>query len=217
MTVKTVSADTTCQTIYGGGQTCVTSGNIGISKSVKNPQNGAFVANLGMNDPEFNPGQAITFQVTVTNNDSSANTITVTDTIPQFMQFVSGPGNFNNSNDTLTWTVTGLGVGQSQTFTIQGNIVAASSIPQGAICATNQVNESSNNGDGASASSQFCIANSPTPTPTIITTTKGGLPVMTSIPVKTTPPTGPEELPLLALIPGALTGIGLIRKSSKNS
>jgi len=205
---KTAFADTACTPIYGGGQNCVTTGNIGISKTVKNPQTGGFVANLSVNDPKYTSGQTVTFQVTVTNNDSNTNTITVTDTLPQFFTFVSGPGTFNSGTNTLTWTVTGLEVSKSQTFNVSGTVTG--SIPTiGNICAVNQVSATSNNGDNASANSQFCITNAPTPTP---------VPPVVALPVKVTvtPPTGPEALPLLALIPGALTGLGLIRLSKKS-
>jgi uncharacterized repeat protein (TIGR01451 family) len=204
---KSVYADTTCTPIYGGGQNCVTTGNIGISKTVKNPQTGGFVANLGVNDPKYSLGQTVTFQVTVTNNDSNANTITVTDTLPQFFTFVSGPGTFNSGANTLTWTVTGLGVGQSQAFTVTGTVTG--NVPTtGNVCAVNQVSETSNNGDTASANSQFCITNAPTPTPVPPT-------VAPVVKVTTTPPTGPEALPLLALIPGALGGLGFIKLSKR--
>ena len=205
---KAAYADTVCTPIYGGGQTCVTTGNIGVSKTVKNPKSGEFVANLGVNDPKYSSGQTITFQVTVTNNDSNASTITVTDTLPQFFKFVSGPGTFNSGANTLTWTVTGVGVGQSQTFTISGTVTG--NIPtNGNVCAVNQVSATSNNGDNASANSQFCIQVSPIPTP---------VPPKVAPPAKVTvtPPTGPEVLPLLALIPGALAGLGLIKLSKKS-
>jgi uncharacterized repeat protein (TIGR01451 family) len=204
---KTVSADTTCTPIYGGGQNCVTTGNIAISKTVQNPQTNGFVTNLTINDPKFSVGQTITFQVTVTNNDSNASSITIVDNFPQFFQFNSGPGSFDNNAQTLTWQATGLAVGQSQTFTIQGKVTG--NIPLGNTCEFNQVAANSNNGDSASANSQFCIVST-------ITTTKGGLLVVSPAPVKTTPPTGPEALPLLALIPGALAGFGLIKKSNKS-
>jgi hypothetical protein len=46
----------------------------------------------------------------------------------------------------------------------------------------------------------------PNPTPIILPVAK----------VKTTPPTGPEMLPLFALIPGALGGLYLRKKSKYN-
>jgi fimbrial isopeptide formation D2 family protein len=206
--LNTAFAGQKCTTVYGGGQNCVTTGNIGISKSVMNPSTGGFVANLSVNDPKYNSGQTVNFQVTVTNNDSEANTITVTDTLPQFFHFVSGPGTFNSGNNTLTWTVTGLGVGQSQTFTVSGTVTG--NIPTtGDVCTVNQVAATSNNGDNANASSQYCITNAPTPTPvapSVVPPTK----------ITTTPPTGSESLALLALMPGALAGLGFIRLSKKS-
>jgi fimbrial isopeptide formation D2 family protein len=200
-------AATICTPVYGGGQNCVTTGNIGISKTVMNPSSRGYTANLTINDPKYAIGQTVNFQVTVTNNDSDVNTITVTDTFPQYFHFVSGPGSFSANNNTLTWITTGLAVGQSQTFTISGTITG--SVPTGIVCTTNQVSEVANNGDSANASSQYCIVNAPSPTPTIPS-------VLPAITVKSTPPTGSEALVLFALLPGALTGLGFIRLSKKS-
>jgi uncharacterized repeat protein (TIGR01451 family) len=198
---KVALADTDCTPIYGGGENCVTSGNIGISKSVKNPQTGGFVANLNINDAKFGLGQAITFQVVVTNNDSDAGTITVTDSFPENFNFVSGPGSYNLNNNNLSWKVTGLDKGESQTFTVTGTIDKSIS-NAGDVCEVNQVDAKAQNGDNASDNSQFCISNPPkvNPVPRVIKT----------------PPTGPEALPLMALIPGAMAGLGLIKLSKKS-
>jgi hypothetical protein len=56
--------------------------------------------------------------------------------------------------------------------------------------------------------SQFCVEKS-------VATTKGGLPVYPAPAMSQTPATGPEMLPLLGLIPGALGGLILRRKASK--
>ncbi len=49
--VQGVRADSSCQAIYGGGQTCIQVGNVVINKTVKNPKTGSFVDNLNVNDP----------------------------------------------------------------------------------------------------------------------------------------------------------------------
>src|SRR6266446_5435211 len=36
-------ADVVCQPVYGGGQTCVTTGNVQVNKKVQNPQTGQFI------------------------------------------------------------------------------------------------------------------------------------------------------------------------------
>src|SRR5579871_1302574 len=86
-----------CQPIYGGGQTCVQSGNLLINKTVQNPQTGQFVDNLGVNYPEFGPNQSVTLQIALTNTGGSTlSNINVQDIFPQFVAFISGNGNFNS-------------------------------------------------------------------------------------------------------------------------
>jgi uncharacterized repeat protein (TIGR01451 family) len=196
-----------CTQIYGGGQTC-TSYSFSLQKFVQVPGQSNFVNNLSINDPKYNLSQTVNFEIVVTNTGSNyISSVTIVDTFPQFVSFVSGPGSFNNSNNTLTFVVNNLNAGQSQTFNLSGK-VASSGVPQGITCVVNQAAGTDNNGDTNTASSQLCITNvvNPTPTPVL-------LPVAQ---IKTTPPTGPEMLPLLALIPGALSGLYL-RKKSKNS
>lgn len=210
------AAGTNCQPIYGGGQTCVTTGNILINKTVQNPHTNQFVDNLGINDAHFAPGQTVTFQITVTNTGAAAiaNT-TVKDIFPQFVSFVSGPGNFDGNTNTLTFTVSSLQANESRTFTLQGKVADANAMPadQGLLCVINQSSANSDsNGGNSQDNAQFCIQKS-APLPTQAVTTKGGLPVFPAPSVTTTPPTGPEALPLLAMIPTAVAGFVLRRKS----
>jgi uncharacterized repeat protein (TIGR01451 family) len=198
-----------CQALYGGGQTC-TSYSFSLQKFVQVPGQswGDFVNNLSINDPKFSLSQTVNFQIVVTNNGSNnISSVTIVDTFPQFVSFVAGPGSFNSSNNTLTFVVNDLNVGQSQTFNLSGKI-ANSGVPSGITCVINQASGTDNNGDTNNASSQLCIQNvtSPTSTPVV-------LPVAQ---VKTTPPTGPEMLPLALLFPGGLAGIFLRKKSKHN-
>jgi uncharacterized repeat protein (TIGR01451 family) len=181
-----------CQSLYGGGQTC--SNTFSIQKTTTN-------GNI------FSMSQTVNFQITVTNTGSQTiSSMNVTDTFPQFLNFVSGPGTFNPSNNTLNFVVNNLGSGQSQSVTVSGKI-SNSGVPAG-ICLINNVFAIDNNGNSNTASSQFCTPSNATPTPT---------PVLLPVPqVKTTPPTGPEMLPLLALIPGGLAGLFLRKKSKHN-
>jgi uncharacterized repeat protein (TIGR01451 family) len=196
-----------CQSLYGGGQTC-TSFSFSLQKFVQVPGQSNFVNNLSINDPKFSMSQTANFQLIVTNTGSqNISSVTIVDTFPQFVSFVAGPGSFNNSNNTLTFVVNNLNVGQSQTFNLSGKI-ASSNVPQGITCVVNQAAGTDNNGDTNTASSQLCIQNIVNVTPT---------PVLLPVPqVKTTPPTGPEMLPLLALIPGGLAGLFLRKKSKHN-
>jgi uncharacterized repeat protein (TIGR01451 family) len=202
-----------CQTVYGGGQTCTYS-SFSLQKFVQIPGQSNFVSNL-YSDRPFALSQTVNFQIVVVNTGTqNLSSVTLVDTFPQFISFVSGPGSFNTSNNTLTFVANNLNIGQSQTFNVSGKI-ASSGIPQGTPCVMNQVTGTDNNGDTNAASSWFCIQNvvNPTPTPTVVPTpTPAVLPVTQ---VKTTPPTGPEMLPLMLLFPGALGGLYLRRKSKK--
>lgn len=204
-------ADTKCTPIYGGGQTCV-EGNIAVNKKVQNPQSNSFVDNLSISEPKFSAGQNVTFQINVTNNDSTINKITVKDVFPQFAHFVSGPGNFDANTNTLTFDVNDIKAGQSKSFTVVAKIDDASKFPfsSGTTCVVNQAIVSADNGQNAQDNAQFCIE-----LKGAAPVTKGGLPVVPAPPVTTTPPTGPEVLPLLALLPAGLTGLTLIKRSKR--
>lgn len=202
-----------CQPIYGGGQTC-TSFSFSVQKLVLVPGKGAttdYVNNLTINDPKYSPTQNVSFEIIVTNTGSqNIPTITVVDTFPQFLSFVSGPGTFNSANKTLTFTVTNLAAGQSTSpFIVTGKIADANSLPtdQGIICLLNQATGTDSNGLINSASSQFCVQKS------VLGSTPQVFPVTN---VVSTPATGPEMLPLMALIPSGLGGLILRRKSIKN-
>lgn len=208
------NADTSCQPIYGGGETCVQVGNISINKTVKNPSTGAFVDNLNINDPKYSPTSVVEFQITVTNTGSgNISTTTVKDTLPSYVTFVSGPGNFDTNSKVLTFTVNNLGAGQSQTFKVQAKVVEQNSLPsdQGVVCIVNQASATTNDSKQSSDNSQFCIEKPSQPAPT----TKGGLKVFPAPKVTTTPATGPEMLPLLGLIPSGALGLFLRRKSNQ--
>lgn len=213
--VKT-NASTSCQPIYGGGETCVQVGKISINKTVKNPVTGSFVENLNINDPKYSPTSTVNFQITVTNTGSeNISSTTVKDTFPNFVTFVSGPkdGKFDSNSKVLTFTVGNLSAGASKTFDVSAKVADQGSLPadQGVTCVVNQVNATSNDNQQSSDNSQFCIEKPTQPG----TTTKGGLKVFPAPAVVTTPATGPEMFPLIGLIPSGLFGIFLRKKTSK--
>ena len=208
-------ADTTCQPIYGGGQTCVTTQNIGINKTVLNPQTNQFVDNLGINDAHYFPGFTTNFQISVTNtSNSNISKIDVKDIFPQYIAFSSGPGSFDSNSDTLTFEVDNLAVNETRTFTVLGKIVDGSQIPinQGSVvCIVNQATavNRDNSSQVSQDNAQFCIEKN---TPT--TTVTSGFPIFPSTNVITTPKTGAETFGLISLIPTGLAG-WFLRKKSK--
>lgn len=194
-----------CTQNYGGGETCVNSYVFSIEKSVQTPgkAGGAYVSNLSINDAKYSPTEVVSFKITVKNTSTqNIPTLTITDTFPQFLSYISGPGSFDTNSKKLTITVTNLQPGQSQTYDITGKVAESNLLPsdQGIVCLINKAAATDSNGATNTASSQFCVQKQ----------VLGSTPVLL-----TTPATGPEMLPLISLLPGALGGFYLRKKAIK--
>jgi len=209
----TARASANCSQIYGGGTVCPTSYSFTIQKFVQTPNStGNFVNNLSINDPRFTANQTVNFQIIVQNTGSNTiPTITVVDTLPQYINFVSTnpSSSFDSNAKAATFTVSNLGAGASKTLNLTAKVVDTSMLPsnQGVVCVINQADGTDNNGLTNASSSQLCIQNSVLGT---------FVPQVQAAPlITTTPPTGPEMLPLALLLPGGLGGFILRRKSNK--
>lgn len=211
-------ADTSCQPIYGGGQSCVTTNNIVVNKTVFNPQTNQFVDNLGINDPKYQPGFVTTFQISVTNTgNNNVSRIDVRDIFPQYVSFGSGAGTFDSNTNTLSFSLADLAPNETRTFGIVGRVINAEQIPVASgsvVCVVNQAIAMINDNNVSQDNAQFCIQKTLTPTTAI--NTKGGFPVFSSVPVTSTPKTGPEAFALFALIPTGLSGWFMIKYSNKS-
>lgn len=199
---KPALADTVCQPIYGGGETCQSS-SIVVTKTVVNPQTNTDVHDLGQNDPMFHGGDIVTFHIVIKNTgNASLSNVKLQDNFPQFITFVDGPGSM--IGNFLNFTSSPLSPSQSQTFTIRAKVVSNDQLPVGNTinCVINQVT-ATNNDQTSQDSSQFCVqrlaAGAPTPLPTPQATT----------PLVTTPATGPSEWSLLLPFITGATGIGI--------
>lgn len=213
---NTAYADTSCQPIYGGGQTCTTTGNILINKKVLNPANSIFVDNLGINDPKYNPGFIVNFKLEVTNTgNATINNVDVKDIFPQYIDFSSGPGSFDKNTKTLTFLLKNLTPNETRIFIVAGRVVKSSqlSINQEVVCVVNQATAAAGSNGNSQDNAQLCIENKVKPTPIILT--KGGFPTFSPSPIKTTPATGPADFQLIGL---AITGIlgYFLRKKSQS-
>ncbi len=219
----------TCQPIYGGGTTCEQEGTLSVNLTVQNPKTKLYLDNLGKNDILFTPGQPVTFEILVKNVDkkNAVNNITVKNIFPQFADFAGKDKNYDAKERTLTFKLDKLDAGQGKAFTVHAKVVAQDKLPknQDTVCIIDQAIALSGTKQSQD-NSQFCIQiNKPkvaapivTPKPTAQpakqqTTTKGGLPVYPPTQTKTTPPTGPEALALIGLIPAAGAGFWLKKKA----
>lgn len=215
-------ADISCQPIYGGGQTCVSTGNILVDKKVINPETQKATDNLTVNDGKFVPGSTINFQINLSNTGhADIKHIDVKDVFPQYVVFTNGPGKFDANTKTLAFAVTNLLPNETRVFTVAGKIVEANRLPidLGIVCSVNQATATTTDAGEAQDNAQFCIQKpSSTSLKQVLAaqTSKGGFPVFPAPSITTTPATGPETLVLFSLIPIGITGFFLRKKAAKN-
>lgn len=133
------------------------------------------------------------------------------DILPQYVDFSTGPGNFDTSTKTLSFVVENLAPNETRTFTVVGRIVGTDQLPvnQGIICVVNQATAAATDGAISQDNSQFCIEKKVLAP----ATTKGGFPVLSPSPITTVPSTGPSALSILLLTLSGIAGF-VIRKKS---
>lgn len=212
-----------CKPIYGGGQTCVQAKDFTLDKRIQNPKTEQFVDNLAKSDPNYNAESTITFALTVKNISKNAlSNMTITDTLPKYLEFVSGQGNYDKAKHTLTFPIASLAVSEEKTFIVKAKVAKAETLPNtdDVICMANLV-QAQVKSEISADNAQFCVQKAVSANPTKApvkqpATTKGGLPVMTEPKSQTTPATGPESFSLLALIPTGISGF-LLRRHLKRS
>lgn len=199
-----------CPNQYGGE---CPSQEILINKTVKDPRTGSFVEIIGNNDNKFSPNQNVTFKITVKNiGNSTLEKVLVQDIFPEFISFEKGLGNFDNNTKTLSFEVKRLMPNETREYIIDGKIAPESKLPtdQGIICVVNQA-QAKLNGKMTTDNTQLCIEKK------ILGESKGGLKIFPQPQAITTPTTGPEILALIGLLPGAVTGLILRKKTKKNN
>ena len=126
---------------------------------VKNPATGTFVDHLGPTDPKYRPLDIVVFQIKVNNpGDEELNVVEVVDLLPDFLDFMTGPGNFNKESRKLTFKVEGLKNGETKNYEIKARISHQSTFPEekNVVCPVNIVEAVF--GDKTDRDeSQFCI------------------------------------------------------------
>lgn len=135
-----VFAAVTCTTQYGGGQTCVTTGQLLINKKVYDPDQKAMLDNSAYN---FAYGQEVIFSIEIKNvGDATLNNIKFSDILPTFLTLSEGK---------LTDTIDSLTPGQTRTFTVKAKVNS-----NGTGCALNTASATMD-GVSDSDSAQVCI------------------------------------------------------------
>lgn len=164
VSAKPVFAAVTCIPQYGGGQTCVATGQLMVNKRVLNTVTDGF---------RFQNGDEVSFAIDVKNvGDAVINNITVTDTLPSFLTLSGG--------DPLVSTIDSLSPGQTVTKTIKAKV---------------------------NTTVVTCQLNVATATSGSLSD-RGTAQVCAGVPPPVTPPTGPEDWPLILSAPVWLGSIG---------
>ena len=234
LTTTAVSAQTTpeCFNIYNSLGACATSDAVSVQKQIQNPGTNTFVDILPVNEARIKPGGDAVFRITITNRSNGVlKDINFTDALPGALEFVSTQkGDFNSTNNTITYSIKELGVGASETFDVYTRVKADQLPTQALVCLTNLASIKTGR-EEATDNVQFCIGDTPSQTNTgsntsqataqtttqggqTGTTTKGGKVVHGAYVPATSPDTGPEMLALIPLVPAAIGGYFLRRKSS---
>lgn len=142
------AATADCQPIYGGAGACEQNSAVTINKQVKNPETNAFVENLTINNPQYQPGETIIFKIMITN--TSGGTIEkfdVYDFFPQYIDYVKGDGKYDQAKKILAITVDQLKSKETKTFMIEARAADKEKLPDDpqSRCVINQVSVKANN------------------------------------------------------------------------
>lgn len=148
-----------CTPIYGGGVDCPPNEQLLLDKKVKHPTTNVYVDNITLSDSKFAVGQTVVFQLTVENiGSTNLSNVTASDTLPSYVEFVSGPGSYDVSTRKLTMTISSLSAGERRTFEINTKVVPMAQLPSNQIvtCVVNSAEARVNN-QVNSDTAQICI------------------------------------------------------------
>lgn len=109
-----------------------------VNKLVFNPAIKQFVDNLGLDQHMFLPEQEVTFRIEVKNTSNvDLTNIKVKDKLPQQLNFVTGPGTFDDNTNTLSFTIDKLSPGETKKFDFKAKVVSEKGLNVNVSCITN--------------------------------------------------------------------------------
>lgn len=118
---KAALAAVRCETQYGGGETCVRTGQLQIDKEVWNPDTEKFVDNLGLSDHKFLPGDEIVFKLKIKNvGDETFSKVEVRDYLPELIDLTNGD---------IAFDINDLHAGDVREYEIKTKVVDAEKFP----------------------------------------------------------------------------------------
>ena len=130
-----------------------------VDKTIKNPITSEYRNNLDSSVVVFTANDLVDFKVRIKNTgDEKLTNIKVIDTLPPYVIFQSGHGDYDSAARTLTWYIGELESNQESTFDIQVKVVPADQLPRGGtVCVVNKAEAWAETGEYDYDTSQFCI------------------------------------------------------------
>ncbi len=118
-----------------------------------------YVDNLTPADPRFKPGAEVDFKIRVKNTSSvQLDAVTVTDTVPAYIEPIEGPGTYDASTRIITFNAGTFAPGEEKTYFLKTQLYGQDKLPsdRGLMCITNYAKAyNANVSDDDTA--QFCI------------------------------------------------------------
>lgn len=185
--------------------------SLSVHTTVLNPQTNSYADSLGLSDTMYHPGDTVVFHITIGNNgQSNENVATVENTLPDYVNFVSGPGNLDSNKKILSFTLVNIAPKTTRSFAVLGKIADSNGLPtnQGIICVADKAVLKTTSAQPTQSSSSFCIQkDTQQPIPQTIYPAQSNL--------TKTPPTGPEETSFITIALSGIAGIFVKRLSRK--
>jgi len=175
--VKPIWAAVRCETYYEG-EICVRTGELQIDKEVWDVEDGLWVDNMGITDYKYAPGEQFTFKLKIKNvGDETFDKVYVKDTLPDYLELVSGD---------LSFEISDLAVGETEEREFKVRVVSTDKFPSDktTLCVVN-TGETWSGDEKDKDTAQVCLARK----------VLGAL-----------PPTGPENS-LIILFSSILLGV----------
>lgn len=158
-----------------------------------------YVDNLTISDTRFKPGAEVDFKIRVKNTSTvTLNSVTVTDTVPAYIEPIEGPGTYNASTRVITFNAGSFAPNEEKVYFLKTQLYGQDKLPsdKGLMCITNYA-KAYNDNVSDDDTAQFCIEKE-------------------VIGVKQAPKAGPELNFLVLASQMGLLGIGvMIKKKAK--
>ncbi len=89
-----------------------------------------YVDNNSVSDARYTPGKQVSFQIKVKNtSDSTLTNVEVKDILPEYVEAVEGPGDYDANTRVITWKYDQLNAGEERTEKVIAQIYAQNSLP----------------------------------------------------------------------------------------